>query len=178
MRKIKKAEAVKISAKVEEEMIGLSDEDIIRETGWALLDMRVNHLEPFKDVYGFVAGDDVMRFTAMLITEVVDELGAGNDFIGHPGGDNFIVITTGEAAPQIKKRIKRRFASEIQSHYGFMDRLQGFMVSRKPEGGSDKIPFMTVSVGIISPSQQPFSDIREITEVAAEARRQDTPAAA
>ncbi|MGE5072627.1 MAG: response regulator, partial [Anaerolineae bacterium] len=48
---------------------------IIREKGWALLDMRVNHLEPFKDVYGFVAGDDVLRFTAMLITEVVDELG-------------------------------------------------------------------------------------------------------
>ncbi len=151
---------------------------IIRETGWALLDMRVNHLEPFKDVYGFVAGDDVMRFTAMLITEVVDELGTGNDFIGHAGGDNFIVITTNQAAPQIKKRIKRRFASEIQSHYGFMDRLQGFMVSRKPEGGSERIPFMTVSVGIISPSQQPFSDIREITEVAAEARRQDSPAAA
>jgi GGDEF domain-containing protein len=34
---------------------------------WALLDVRVNNFEPFKDVYGFVAGDDVMRFAAMLI---------------------------------------------------------------------------------------------------------------
>lgn len=151
---------------------------IIRETGWALLDMRVNHLEPFKDVYGFVAGDDVMRFTAMLITDVVDELGTGDDFVGHAGGDNFVVITTKEAAPQIKKRIKKRFASEIQSHYGFVDRLQGFMASRKPQGGTERVPFMSLSVGIISPGQQQFSDIREITEVAAEARRQDSPAAA
>lgn len=151
---------------------------IIRETGWALLDIRVNQLEPFKDVYGFVAGDEVMRFTAMLVSEVVDELGTGDDFVGHAGGDNFVVITTSDAAPRIKKRIKRRFASEIQSHYGFMDRLQGFMVLRKPDSGSERVPFMTLSVGSISPSQQQFSDIREITEVAAEARRQDAPAGA
>jgi PleD family two-component response regulator len=48
---------------------------IIREKDWALLDARVNHFDPFKDVYGFVAGDDVLRFTAMLIGEVVDEMG-------------------------------------------------------------------------------------------------------
>src|SRR5512133_3035553 len=85
---------------------------IIREKGWALLDMRVNHLEPFKDVYGFVAGDDVLRFTAMLITEVVDELGTPDDFIGHAGSENFVVITRGEAAAAIKQRVKERFATE------------------------------------------------------------------
>ena len=61
--------------------------------------MRVNDFEPFKDVYGFVAGDDVMRFAAMLVTEVVDELGTSDDFIGHAGSDNFIVITNNESAP-------------------------------------------------------------------------------
>jgi len=43
-------------------------------------------------LYGFVAGDDVLRFTAMLIGEVIDELGTTTDFIGHAGGDNFIII--------------------------------------------------------------------------------------
>src|SRR5512145_726717 len=64
--------------------------EIIREKGWALPDARVNSFEPFKDVYGFVAGDDVLRFTAMIIGEVVDEMGTTSDFIGHAGGDNFI----------------------------------------------------------------------------------------
>ncbi len=150
---------------------------IIREKDWALLDMRVNYLEPFKDVYGFVAGDDVLRFTAMLISEVVDELGTTDDFIGHAGSDNFIVITNGEAAPSIKQRVKDRFANEVQTHYNFMDRLQGYMPAPKGNGVVEKVPFMTLSVGIISPNQQSFADIREITELAAEARRQDSSTA-
>ncbi len=151
---------------------------IIREKDWALLDMRVNHFDPFKDVYGFVAGDDVMRFAAMIIGEVVDELGTRNDFIGHAGSDNFIVITTDAAAPGIKQRVKERFAAEVQTHYNFIDRQQGFMQASKADGGMEKVPFMTISVGIVSPNQQSFADIREITELAAEARRQDSLATA
>ena len=151
---------------------------IIREKEWALLDMRVNEFEPFKDVYGFVAGDDVMRFAAMLVTEVVDELGSSEDFIGHAGSDNFIVITNNESAPLIKQRIKDRFATEILTHYNFIDRQNGYMQVLKPNGTPDKVPFMTLAVGIISPSEQFFADIREITELAAEARRQDSLAAA
>ncbi|HMR98789.1 MAG TPA: response regulator, partial [Anaerolineales bacterium] len=99
---------------------------IIREKEWALLDARVNEFEPFKDVYGFVAGDDVLRFTAMLIGEVVDEIGTTTDFIGHAGGDNFIIITREEKAPLIKARLKERFNKEVQTHYNFIDRQQGF----------------------------------------------------
>jgi PleD family two-component response regulator len=149
---------------------------IIREKGWALLDARVNNFEPFKDVYGFVAGDDVLRFTAMMIGEVVDELGNTSDFIGHAGGDNFIIITTDEKASGIKSRLKDRFDQEVQTHYNFIDRQQGFMQSPATEGATVKVPFMTMSVGVVSPSKDSFADIREITELAAEARRQDTSA--
>src|SRR5512145_2722821 len=122
---------------------------IIRETGWAFLDIRVNNFEAFKDVYGFVAGDDVMRFAAMLIGEVVDELGTTSDFIGHAGGDNFIIITTEEAAPAIRQKLKDRFANEVQSHYNFIDRQQGFIQAPKAEGGVEKVGFMTFSAGLV-----------------------------
>lgn len=148
--------------------------EIIREKGWALLDARINNFEPFKDVYGFVAGDDVLRFTAMLIGEVVDELGTISDFIGHAGGDNFIIITQEGKAEAIKARLKERFDNEVQTHYNFMDRQQGFVQAPAPDGTTIKVPFMTMSIGIVSPSMQSFADIREITELAAEARRQDT----
>ena len=147
---------------------------IIREKGWALLDARVNHFEPFKDVYGFVAGDDVLRFTSMIIGEVVDEMGTTSDFIGHAGGDNFIIITTEEKAAGIRLRLKERFDQEVQTHYNFIDRQQGFAQAPASDGSTVKIPFMTMSVGVISPSVHSFADIREITELAAEARRQDT----
>lgn len=148
--------------------------EIIREKGWALLDARINNFEPFKDVYGFVAGDDVLRFTAMLIGEVVDEIGTISDFIGHAGGDNFIIITQEGKADAIKARLKERFDNEVQTHYNFMDRQQGFVQAPAPDGTTIKVPFMTMSIGIVSPSMQSFADIREITELAAEARRQDT----
>ncbi len=150
---------------------------IIRETNWALLDVRLNNFDAFKDVYGFVAGDDVLRFAAMMIGEIVDELGTTSDFIGHAGGDNFIIITTNEAAPNIRQRLKERFATEVQSHYNFIDRQQGFIQAPKAEGGVEKVGFMTFSAGLVSPSSHSFADIREITELAADARRQDAATA-
>jgi PleD family two-component response regulator len=147
---------------------------IIREKGWALLDTRVNNFESFKDVYGFVAGDDVLRFTSLLIGEVVDEMGTMTDFIGHAGGDNFIVITKEEKAEPMKARLKERFDNEVLTHYNFMDRQQGFVQAPAADGTTVKVPFMTMSIGIVSPSSNSFADIREITELAAEARRQDS----
>ncbi|HEY5903285.1 MAG TPA: response regulator [Anaerolineales bacterium] len=151
---------------------------IIRQQNWALLDIRINHFEPFRDVYGFVTSDDVLRFAAMLIGEVVDEVGTANDFIGHVGGDNFVVITTEQAADALKQRLKERFAEEVLTHYNFIDRQQGFIQVHKGDAGPVKAPFMTLSIGVVSPSRQSFADIREITELAAEARRLDSAAPA
>jgi PleD family two-component response regulator len=150
---------------------------IIREKNWALIDARVNHFEPFKDVYGFVAGDDVLRFTSMLIGEVVDELGTTADFIGHAGGDNFIIVTTAENSVAIRNRIRERFDQEVQTHYNFMDRQQGYVQAPAADGTTTKVPFMTISMGMVSPNEHSFADIREITELAAEARRLDSPSA-
>ncbi len=149
---------------------------VIREKGWAYLDMKINHFDSFKDVYGFVAGDDVLRFTSLMIGEVVDEIGTTSDFIGHAGGDNFIIITTEEKSDGIRSRLKERFDTEVQSHYNFMDRQQGFVQAPAADGATVKVPFMNMSVGVVSPSAHSFADIREITELAAEARRQDAAA--
>jgi PleD family two-component response regulator len=144
---------------------------IIRKQGWALMDARIDYFDAFKDVYGFVAADDVLRFTAMLMGEVVDELGASSDFIGHAGGDNFIIICMEDKAANIRQGLKSRFAAEVLSHYNFMDREQGYVVTYTESGQPVKTPLMTLSIGVVSPSQQQFADIREITELAAEARR-------
>jgi len=149
---------------------------IIRTEGWSFMDIRIDAYDPFKDIYGFIAGNDVLRFTAMLIGEVLDELGTINDFIGHAGADNFIVITNGGAAKEIKQRLKGRFAEEVLTHYNFMDRQQGYISYPTKEGTLQQAPLMTLSVGQVSPTTHVFSDIREITELAAEERRKDISA--
>jgi PleD family two-component response regulator len=147
---------------------------IIRTQNWALMDIRINYFEPFKEGYGFVAGDDVMRFSAMLISEVVDTTGTPNDFIGHAGGDNFIVITAQETASLIRQRLKARFDEEVLSQYNFMDRNQGFILTRGPNGEPLHTPLMTLAIGMVSPAEYEFADIREITEMAADARRKSS----
>lgn len=146
---------------------------IIRLRGWAMMDIRIDHFEAFKEVYGFVAGDDVLRFGAMLMGEVVDEFGSPGDFIGHAGGDNFLLICAEENASAIRQALKTRFANEVLSHYNFMDREQGYIVTYNEAGQPVQSPMMTLSIGLVSPSQQQFADIREITELAAEARRSE-----
>ena len=149
---------------------------VIRTQNWALLDGRLLHFDRFRDVYGFIAGDEVLRFTSMLIGEVIDELGTSNDFIGHPGGDNFIIFTTAERAARVRDRLKTRFAEEVLTHYSFMDREQGFVVAKDAQGNDVKAPLMRLAVGVVSAETRQFADIREITELAAEARRQDAAA--
>lgn len=147
---------------------------IIRTQDWALLDCRINHFERFKDVYGFIASDEVLRFTSILLGEVIDDAGTSNDFIGHPGGDNFVIVTTTSALPKVRERIKARFNEEVLTHYSFMDREQGFIIAKGNDGGDIKVPLMTIAIGAVSSDTRQFSDIREITELAAEARRRDS----
>jgi DNA-binding response OmpR family regulator len=147
---------------------------IIRQDDWAVLDVRVNHLDAFREVYGFVAGDNVLRFTAMLLSDAVSELGSVEDFIGHVGGDDFVVMTRARLAPPLRQRIKEAFAAGSPAHYSFQDRARGYIESGPQGGEPTRVPLMTLSVGLITARDQPFADIREITEAAAEARRQDS----
>jgi len=146
---------------------------IIRTQGWALLDCRLMYFDRFKDVYGFITGDEVLRFTSLLLGEVVDEVGTPNDFIGHPGGDNFVVITTATAGPRIRDRLKARFNAEVATHYNFMDRERGYILAKGQDGSEVQVPLMSLSIGLVTSETRQFSDIREITETAADARRQD-----
>jgi len=150
---------------------------IRKRTGWSFMDVRINAFEAFKDVYGFIAANDVLRFAAMLTGEVVDQYGTLDDFVGHAGGDNFIIITTEAAAGNTRNRLKERFKEEILSHYNFMDRQQGFIIAPNEHGVEEQSSLMSMAVGVVSPATHQFSDIREITEIAAEERRKDAGSA-
>ena len=141
--------------------------ELMRESKvWTYLDVKIMNFEPFKEVYGFVAANDVLRFMALLMGEVLDELGTPSDFVGHAGGDNFVIITYAQDAEALTKRLTERFAEEVQQHYTFIDRDRGFMMQ-----DDEKVPLMTLAVGSVSNATRQFADIREITELAAEGRR-------
>jgi PleD family two-component response regulator len=151
---------------IEEQLRGL-----MRRKGWGLLYAGIQHIEAFTDVYGFVAGDEVLRYTALMLGEIDDKLGSPDDFIGHVGGDDFIVITTEERAAAMADAALKRFAQDIGSHYAFKDRERGYIILKDDSGAERQAPLMKLCVGVVLASAQEFTDIREITEVSAEARR-------
>ncbi len=144
---------------------------LMRRQDWSILYAGVRGLQDFNDAYGFVAGDDVLRFVALILGEVVDEAGTGSDFVGHVGGDNFIVISGKQNGLRLRQRAAERFNQEVLTHYSYKDRERGWLEIRDAEGQAHKRPLMTLAVGLITSDDGPFSDIREMTESAAEARR-------
>ena len=146
---------------------------VLQTQGWAYLDIAINDLEAFNDVYGFVAADDALRFTGVILNEVLDDQNAIGSFVGHPGGNNFMMLVPAAAATKIKAALKEKFAEQIKTQYSFIDRNNGYLSSTNKDGQPERHPFMTLSIGIVDPSMQPVSDIRELTELANQDRRRD-----
>lgn len=142
---------------------------LMRTENWKLLLIGVDNLATFNDAYGFVAGDEVMRFGAILLNEIIDEMGTLDDFIGHASSDSFIMITMSEDVDDLMAELRSRFSESIMSHYNFMDREQGGI--SMPDGSI--APLLHLSIGVVSDRTHQFADIREITETAADLRRQD-----
>jgi PleD family two-component response regulator len=145
--------------------------ELLREESWGLLFIGIKRLDAFNEVYGFVAGEEVLRFTGMLINEVVDELGTVDDFIGHIGGDDFLIVTEKELVAPLRDTLVERFNEKVGTHYDFMTRSQGYLVMQDDDGNEIQVSLMELQVGTLTSDDGPFTDIREITEVAAEMRR-------
>lgn len=142
---------------------------LMQTEDWTFIQSGIDHYKPFLDEYGFVAGDEVLRFTAMILNQVVDKHGTLDDFVGHTGSEIFIIITKSPNAQNMADELRARFDEEVQSHYNFMHREEGGIML--PDGST--APLMKMSLGMVNDQTQPFSDIREITETAAEFRRMD-----
>ncbi|HEC35479.1 MAG TPA: response regulator [Anaerolineae bacterium] len=145
---------------------------LMQRDGWGVIYIGIEGLEPFSEVYGFVAADEVLRYTAIILSETVDALGTPDDFIGHVGGDDFLIITDKSLVRPILEGLTGRFSEGIGSHYDFKARQQGYIVVQDDSGNEQKVGLMELAIGVITSDDGPFTDIREITEAAAMARRE------
>lgn len=152
---------------IEDHLRGLMRSD--RE--WTYMDIKIRNFEAFAEVYGFVAGDEVVRFMSPLISEVVEETGTPDDYVGHPGRDNFVIVTHSSDAKKMRDRLVERFKEGIQQHYSFIDRERGYILVPDGLSGERKVDLMSLAIGSVSTKTHQFSDIREVTELAADDRR-------
>jgi diguanylate cyclase (GGDEF)-like protein len=145
---------------------------LMRSDDWGIVYVGIEGLDAFNEVYGFVAGEEVLRFAAMTLNQTVDSVGTINDFVGHVGSDEFVVITKRKRANRMAEELEERFSSKVGTHYDWQARERGYLIVEDEQGDEVKAGLMTLSVGVITSEDGPFADIREITEAAASARRE------
>jgi PleD family two-component response regulator len=145
--------------------------ELMQMEDWGVLYIGIKGLDAFNEVYGFVAGEEVLRFTGMVLNKAVEELGTPDDFIGHIGGDDFIIVTESGRLSALRAEIIKQFSEDVGTHYDFMTRMQGYLVVKDDDGNDVQTRLMSLVVGSLRAAEGPFTDIREITEAAAEARR-------
>jgi PleD family two-component response regulator len=145
---------------------------LVRRGDWGIIYANLQGFNTFNEAYGFVAGEEVLRFVGMVMGQTVDRLGTANDFIGHIGGDDFIVMTTKELVKPMVQELKQRFSEGVGTHYDWKTREDGYLTVRDEQGNEKKVDLMRLAIGVVTADQGPFADIREITETAAIARRE------
>jgi PleD family two-component response regulator len=140
---------------------------LLEKRDWALLRVRINGLDTFNETYGFVAGDDVLRAVALILRNLVDELGTLDDFVGHLGGPDFVVITTVGHARELQERIRSHLNQSMRYFYPVHDREGAYNGRTSNFGLQRNVPTMSAAVEFISEEQGPFVDIETLREAVA-----------
>ena len=110
--------------------------DAIHKSGWALLHISINHLDSFREAYGFVASDDVLRAISLMIHNTIKEFGGTEDFLGHVTPTDFVVVMTPDALSTFREKIKSRLEQSLDYFYPIKDREQA---SKRPDRLSIKV---------------------------------------
>ncbi|MBN2117052.1 MAG: response regulator [Anaerolineales bacterium] len=104
--------------------------EAIHKNGWALLHICINHLDSFRESYGFVASDDVLRAISLMIQNTMKETSSAKetvsaeDFIGHLSPTDFVVIVPPAHLAPFQERIRSRLEQSLDYFYPIKDREQ------------------------------------------------------
>lgn len=123
----------------------------------------IDHFKSFNDKYGYLKGDRVIMQTAYMLRTAVKTWGNRNDFIGHIGGDDFVLITTPNRYNDICKNLICMFDTVIPFHYCAGDRRQGYILAKDRTNRLKKIPIMSVTIALVMKNSP--AEVKSIIEL-------------
>ncbi|MEK7312443.1 MAG: response regulator [Chloroflexota bacterium] len=135
---------------------------LVRAAGWTLLAISVQGIGSFREMYGFVAADDVLRAVSLMINNIVKEIGGEEDFVGHLSAEDFIVVTTEMRAREISERVNSRLTQSMDYFYPLKDR-------QAETNGRARLSLTLKTIGANS---GPFADLGAIKSAVIRARSQ------
>lgn len=133
---------------------GLVDEHLgkfLAEKDWKLLLISLGHLDAFRELYGFVASDDLLRAVALMIQDSLQQAG-GDGFVGHWTATDFVLLTRQGATAEMQDRLKRRLVQSFDYFYRHQDREVDRLEGRR----------LTVTVTAISKESGALTSLEEL----------------
>ncbi|MBC3809459.1 GGDEF domain-containing protein [Undibacterium seohonense] len=129
----------------------------------------LDHFKPFNDVYGYQRGDEVIQMTSKVIAQQCD---INKDFVGHIGGDDFIVLFQSDDWEHRCRKILQNFAEAISEFYSIEDRDRGGYISEDRQGKKVFYPLISLSLGVIRANAGTYASHHQIAVAAADAKKQ------
>lgn len=128
----------------------------------------LDKFKAYNDTYGFEHGDEVIRETARILIRTIKQSGNPDDFIGHIGGDDFVIITVLSAADSICQKVIDDFESTVSSFYNETDRKNEFIIAKDRHGIAQRIPLLSISIGVVTNEFRKIEHVAQIGEIGAE----------
>jgi diguanylate cyclase (GGDEF)-like protein len=135
---------------------------------FALLYADIDSFKAYNDHHGFSRGDMVIKALGRIILETLESRGSPEDFAGHIGGDDFVVLTDPARGEEIAEEIVARFDAEAPTWYRPEDRDRGWIEVQDRTRRAHRFPFVSVSIGIVLSQAHPFHSAAQVSDVAAE----------
>ncbi|MGH2675166.1 MAG: GGDEF domain-containing response regulator [Actinomycetota bacterium] len=135
---------------------------------FALLYADLDNFKAYNDHYGFLRGDEALRAIGRIIQEVALETGGNTVFVGHLGGDDFVLVSPLETAEELCKRIIERCDREIPLVYEAEDRQRGYIEVENRQGRIEQFPPLSISIGVATTERRRFTHPGEAVTVATE----------
>ena len=138
---------------------------------FAFLYLDIDNFKPYNDHYGYQRGDEAILFLADIVTESVNSLGGANDFVGHIGGDDFVVITSPARAEFISRHIIDEFDKGSLILLNEEDIRRGYMEMRNRLGEIRRMPLMSLTVALVMDEETKLKHYAQVNDLASELKR-------
>lgn len=142
-----------------------------REQSFAFLYIDIDNFKAYNDYYGYQKGDQSILFLADIIKETVESMGNKEDFIGHIGGDDFVVITSLEKSDRVAKRIIDEFDKGSLVLMDEEDIRRGYLEIKDRLGRENRVPLMSLTVALVENSGESMKHFAQVSDIASELKK-------
>ena len=164
MRAISPLTGLPGNARIHDELLNR----IASEAPFAMLYADLDNFKAYNDHYGFLRGDDALRAVARAIQDSALEVGGSKVFVGHLGGDDFVLVAPIELSEPLCVVIIESIGKVIGGLYEQEDRDRGYVELENRQGKMERFPLLSVSIGVATTDRRPFSHPGEVVSVATE----------